>query len=64
MKMKHLPFILILLVVKICAAQIQESNLVGTWELKKTELKVGNIKAEKMKMENILSREFIRGNFS
>jgi len=30
----------------------------------KTELKVGNIKAEKMKMENILSREFIRGNFS
>ena len=37
MKMKHLPFILTLLVVKICAAQIQESNLVGTWELKKTE---------------------------
>ena len=37
MKMKHIPFILILLVVKICAAQIQESNLVGTWELKKTE---------------------------
>ena len=29
---------------------------------KKTELKVGNFEAEKMKKENILSREFIRGN--
>ena len=31
---------------------------------KKTELKVGNFEAEKMKTKNILSREFIRGNFS
>ena len=30
----------------------------------KTELKVGNFEAEKMKTKNILSREFIRGNFS
>ncbi len=37
MKMKYLPFILILLVIKISAAQIQKSNLTGTWELKKTE---------------------------
>ena len=29
---------------------------------KKTELKVGNFEAEKMKTKNILSREFIRGN--
>lgn len=36
MKMKYLPFILILLVAKINAAQMQESKLVGTWELKKT----------------------------
>ena len=28
----------------------------------KTELKVGHFKNEKMKTENILSREFIRGN--
>ena len=36
MKMKFLPIILFLFVVKISSAQILESNLVGTWELKKT----------------------------
>jgi hypothetical protein len=32
-------------------------------KLKKTELTVGNFEAEKMKTENILTSEIIRGNF-